>query len=59
VSNSKKIFLVCLCLILVLGMSFAQKITKLQAVQGDSPYIKGGKPMFAVIPRARSSALAP
>lgn len=48
-SNSKNFLVVCLCLTMVLGTSFAQKI---QVVQGDSPYIKGAKPMFATIPRS-------
>jgi hypothetical protein len=49
VSDSKKFLVVCLCLTMLVGVSFAQKI---QVVQGDSPYIKGAKPMYAVIPRS-------
>jgi hypothetical protein len=49
VSDSKKFLVVCLCLTMVLGTSFAQKI---KVVQGDSPYIKGAKPMFVTIPAA-------
>jgi hypothetical protein len=36
-------------------VSFAQKLTKLQAVQGESAYIKGAKPMFAVVPRVNAT----
>jgi len=36
-------------------MSFAQKITKVQVVSGESSYIQGAKPMFAVIPRASNA----
>jgi hypothetical protein len=53
--NSKKFLSVCLCLILVVGASFAQNLTELQVVQGESAYIEGGKPMFAVIPRVSNA----
>lgn len=48
-SDSKKFLVLCLCLTTVLGTSFGQQI---QVVKGDSPYIKGAKPMFATIPRS-------
>ena len=51
VSKSQKFAVVCLCLAMLVSVGFAQKITRLQAVKGDSPYIDGGKPMFAVIHR--------
>ena len=53
-SDSKKFLVVCLCLTVLVGVGFAQRI---QQVQGDSPYIKGAKPMYAAIPR--SVQLAP
>jgi len=52
VSKSQKFVMALLCLTLLVGASFAQKITQLQVQQGDSAYVKGAKPMFAVIPRA-------
>ncbi len=50
-SKSRKFVVVSLCLVMLVSVSFAQKFTKLQVVQGESAYVKGGKPMFAVIPR--------
>jgi hypothetical protein len=47
--NLKKFVLICLCLAIVVGSSFAQQI---QVVKGSSPYIKDAKPMYAVIPRS-------
>ncbi len=55
VSKSQKFVVVSLCLTLLAGMSFAQKLTKLQVQPGESAYIKGAKPMFAVIPRANNA----
>jgi hypothetical protein len=55
VSKSQKFVVVSLCLALLTGTGFAQKLTQLQVVEGDSPYIQGAKPMFAVIPRATVS----
>src|SRR5882724_1513011 len=52
VSKFQTFAVVSLCLTLLAGMSFAQKLTKLQVQQGESAYIPGAKPMFAVIPRA-------
>ncbi|MFY9559043.1 MAG: hypothetical protein WAQ52_02305 [Terriglobales bacterium] len=54
-SKSQKFVVVSLCLALLVSVSFAQKLTKLQVVQGESAYIKGGKPMFAVIPRTNAA----
>jgi hypothetical protein len=51
VSTFQKFVVLSLCLLAVVGVGFAQKHTQLQAVQGNSPYIKGAKPMYAVIPR--------
>jgi hypothetical protein len=58
VSKSQKFALVSLCLALLVSVGFAQKITKIQVVQGESAYIKGAKPMFAVIPRISNVAPA-
>jgi len=55
VSKSQKFVVVSLCLALLVGISFAQKVTKVQVVPGESPYIQGAKPMFAVIPRANNA----
>ena len=55
VSKSQKFVVVSVCLALLVGTSFAQKITKVQVVPGESPYIQGAKPMFAVIPRANNA----
>jgi hypothetical protein len=44
-----------LCLTLLVSASFAQKITQLKVQQGESAYVKGAKPMFAVIPRANGT----
>ena len=46
-SKSQKFIVASLCLALLAGTGFAQKLTQLQVVQGDSAYIKGAKPMFA------------
>lgn len=51
----QKFVVASLCLTLLVSVSFAQKLTKLQVMQGESAYIKGGKPMFAVIPRATNA----
>ena len=51
----QKFVVASLCLMLLASVSFAQKLTKLQVLQGESAYIKGGKPMFAVIPRATNA----
>ena len=53
--KSQKFVVVSLCLALLVGMSFAQKIAKLQVQQGESPYIQGAKATFAVIPRANNA----
>ncbi len=58
VSKSQKFVVVSFCLALLASMSFAQKLTKLQVVQGESAYIKGAKPMFAVIPRVNEAPAA-
>jgi hypothetical protein len=55
VSKSQKFVVALLCLTLLVGASFAQKVTQLQVLQGESAYIKGAKPMFAVIPRANNA----
>ena len=55
VIKSQKFVVVSLCLALLVGMSFAQKIAKLQVQQGESPYIQGAKATFAVIPRANNA----
>jgi hypothetical protein len=55
VSKSQKLVMLFLCLALLVSFSFAQKITKVQVVPGESPYIQGAKPMFAVIPRANNA----
>jgi hypothetical protein len=55
VSKSQKLIVASLCLTLLASVSFAQKLTKLQAVQGESAYIKGAKPMFAVVPRVNAT----
>jgi hypothetical protein len=54
-SKSQKFVVVSLCLALLVSVSFAQKVTQLKVVQGSSAYIKDGKPMFAVIPRANGT----
>src|SRR5882672_4860895 len=51
VSKFQKFVVASLCLALLAGTGFAQKITHLQVVPGGSPYIKDAKPMFATIPR--------
>ncbi len=56
-SDSKKFLVVCLCLIMVVNVSFAQRIT--QVKNADSPYIQGAKPMFAVIPRVPEPGSVP
>jgi hypothetical protein len=48
VSNLKRFLGVCLCVSMVVGASFGQKITKV--IDASSPYIKGAKPMFVTIP---------
>ena len=48
-SNLKKSLFVCLCLTMAASLGMAQRINKV--VNADSKYIKGAKPMFAVIPR--------
>jgi len=58
VSKFQKLVVVSLCLALLVSVGFAQKITRLQTVPGESPYIKGAKPMFAVIPRAGNAPAA-
>ncbi|HWZ82599.1 MAG TPA: hypothetical protein VNW47_08245 [Terriglobales bacterium] len=55
-SKFQKLAVASLCLTLLASVSFAQKLTKLQVVQGESPYIKGAKPMFAVVPRVNETA---
>jgi hypothetical protein len=55
VSKSQKFVVACLCLTLLASVSFAQKVTKLQPLQGSSAFIKDAKPMFAVIPRANGT----
>jgi hypothetical protein len=55
VSKSQKFVVALLCLTLLASVSFAQKLTQLKTVPGSSPYIKDGKPMFAVIPRASNA----
>src|SRR5262249_51348168 len=45
-----------LCRAAVVGVGFEKKQTQLQNGQGDSPYIKGAKPMYAVIPRVSGEA---
>src|SRR6266446_909313 len=47
-----------LCLTLLAGMGFAQKLVTLQVKEGDSAYIKGAKPMFALIPRVNETPAA-
>jgi len=49
VSNLRKSLFVCLCLTTAVSLGMAQRINKV--VNADSKYIKGAKPMFAVIPR--------
>ncbi len=51
-SKFQKFVVASLCLTLLVSVSFAQKLVQLKPVAGDSAYIKGGKPMFATIPRA-------
>jgi hypothetical protein len=58
VSKSQKFVVVSLCLTLLAGMGFAQKLVTLQVKEGDSAYIKGAKPMFAVIPRVNEAPAA-
>ena len=58
VSKSQKFVAVSLCLVVLLGTGLAQKFTRLQPVQGESSYIKGAQPMFAVIPRAANAPAA-
>jgi hypothetical protein len=55
VSKSQKFVMLFLCLALLVSFSFAQKITKVRVQQGESPYIPGAKPMFAVLPRANNA----
>jgi hypothetical protein len=55
VSKSQKFVVASLCLTLLVTASFAQKVTNLKVMQGDSAYIKGAKPMFAVVPRANGT----
>ena len=55
-SKSQKFVMALLCLTLLVSASFAQKITQLKVQQGESAYVKGAKPMFAVIPRANGTA---
>ncbi len=55
VSKSQKFVVVSVCLALLVGTSFAQKITKVQVIPGESPYIQGAKATFAVIPRANNA----
>jgi hypothetical protein len=55
VSKSQKFVMALLCLTLLVSASFAQKITQLKVQQGESAYVKGAKPMFAVIPRANGT----
>jgi hypothetical protein len=55
VSKFQKFVVASLCLTLLVSVSFAQKLTHLQVVQGESAYIKGAKPMFAVVPRANGT----
>ena len=57
-SKSQKFVVVSLCLTLLAGMGFAQKLVTLQVKEGDSAYIKGAKPMFAVIPRVNETPAA-
>ena len=54
-SKSQKFVMALLCLTLLVSASFAQKITQLKVQQGESAYVKGAKPMFAVIPRANGT----
>jgi len=56
VSKFQKYVAVFLCLTLFTSMSFSQKLTSLQVGQAESPYIKGARPMFAVMPRAANAA---
>jgi len=56
VSKQQKGIVVFLCLVMLVGAAFAQKFTKLQVVPGESAYIKGAKPMFAVVPRSANTA---
>ena len=51
-SKFQKFVVASLCLTLLVSAGFAQKLTKLDVRSGDSAYIKGAKPMFAVLPRA-------
>src|SRR3954469_19135564 len=55
VSKFQKSVLFFLCLTLLASVSLAQKVTRLEVKQGSSAYIKGAKPMFAVIPRANGN----
>jgi len=55
VSKPQKFVVASLCLALLVGMSFAQKITKVQVVPGGSPYIQGANPMFATLPRGNNA----
>lgn len=50
-SKFQQSVVVVICLALLAAAGFAQKITRLQVGSGDSTYIPGGKPMFAVMHR--------
>ena len=54
-SKSEKLVVVSFCLVAFLGSCFAQKVTRLEVRQADSPYINGAKPMFAVLPRVANA----
>ena len=54
-SKSQKFVVAFLCLTMLVSVSFAQKLTQLQVVKGESSYIKGANPMFAVVPRANGT----
>jgi len=56
VSKPRKFIVLFLCLALLVGTGIAQKFTELQVVQGESAYIPGGRPMFAVIPRVANAS---
>ena len=58
VSKFQKFVVASLCLTLLAGVGFAQKLVKLQVKQGDSAYITGAKPMFAVVPRVNETPAA-
>ncbi len=57
-SKFQKFVVASLCLVLLVGSGFAQKITQVQVLRGGSPYIKDAKPMFATIPRISNEAPA-